>query len=209
MSDYGFISGGELKNHTGQDIIEVGLCVSSTDPALSYDDITDTSIYPCYLSGNSFTCYLDICDPGTTYYYRAYVVYGSEANPIVKQGEIKIVTTTGAGSGSGQVSVSTKPGYINNYYGDYLLETGGYISILSGNPTITEKGICYSWSTSTPNYWDSDIKYCGSGSDDFDAEIYLQDDYTTYYYRAYAIYDETVVYGSVYFISTGSKTGSY
>ena len=88
------------------------------------------------------------------------------------------------------------------------MKNGGYVYIISGYPTITERGICYSKYTNYPTY-SSNVEYCGSGSGDFNAYIYLYDDYSTYYYRAFAIYDDTIVYGDVYSVTTGSKTGNY
>lgn len=206
ISDYGFIAGGDLTNHTTQNIIEVGVCISRT-PTPSYDDLTNTEIHPAYLDDDdSFSCYITGLSSGTQYYYRAYVVYGSESKPQVKQGSIKNVTTSGETS---PIRVTTYYGYIENYYG-YYLYTGGNVEILSGSPYIQQRGICYSKYNSSPTYYDDYTYSCGSGAGEFDATIGTLSGNSTYHYRAYAIYNNgEVEYGMTYHASTGSKTGSY
>ena len=208
ITKFGFKTGGVLTNYTTQNIIEVGICVStSSNP--SYSNLANTEVYPSTLDDNQFTNYID-CSPGTTYYYRAYVVYGEENHPQIKQGAIKNLTTPGESS---PIQVTTYYGGIDYYYGyngyGYYLYTGGRVSILSGNSVISQKGICYSKYNHTPDINDYTFS-CGGNAGEFSAEIGTLSYGATYYYRAYAIYDNgRVAYGATYNASTGSKTGSY
>ena len=211
ITEFGFTAGGVLTNYTTQNIIEVGICVS-TSPNPSYDDIENTEVYPS-LTGlgedNSFTCQIG-CISGTKYYYRAYVVYGSDSAPLVRQGAIRSLTTPGQ---STPLRVTTYAGYIHYYYGpngygNYLI-AGGKAEILGGSHTITQKGICYSKYNHNPDISDQRFS-CGGNAGEFSAEIGTLQTMSTYYYRAYAIYDDNQVeYGATYNATSGSKTGSY
>lgn len=205
ITDHGFVSGGTLKNVGTQDILSFGVCISRTANP-SFNDLVNSEVIPAaYLNGDEFTCYVESCSAGTVYYYRAYVVYGDEDDPQIKQGSIKQVKTTGSSS---QIIVTTYQGYIGYYYG-YYLQVEGNVTAVSDSPVINEKGFCYSKNNHQPNI--NDNKYiCGSGYGGFSARIENLSYMSTYYYCAYAKYNGNLVeYGTVYHASTDSKTGSY
>lgn len=117
--------------------------------------------------------------PNTTYYVRAYtkfneneIVYGNEE--MFKTLSIPTVTTNA-------VKVISKK----------TVECGGNVS--SEDYEITERGICYS-THSDPTISDKVIEF-GAGEGDFTCEISELKLNTTYYVRAYAKYEDEVVYG--------------
>lgn len=210
VTEYDFVTGGSLSNYATQNILEVGILYSSTTQNPNWDDDNTDFIETVLLDNGSFSCDVP-ANPGTTYYYRACAVYGDDYDPQIKYGNTKQVTTPGSTS---PVKVTTIPGYISYYYGDqgygyYLRETGGRIEILNGNHNITQKGMCYSKYNHVPNI-DDNVVVCGSGVGDFSAELGKLSYSSTYYYCAYAKYDNgDVAYGMVYNATSGSKTGSY
>ena len=74
--------------------------------------------------------------------------------------------------------------------------------IKEGTPTYSEKGFCYA---TTPSPTVSNIKQIvsGTGEGDFTASVTGLSYNTTYYYKAYAIQNGTVIYGSEVNFNTG------
>jgi len=75
-----------------------------------------------------------------------------------------------------------------------------------GGATVTNRGICWSSSTSTPTYPASSYATSGSGTGAFTASLTSLTAGTTYYYRAFAVNSVGTGYGSVLTFSTTAYT---
>lgn len=164
---------------------EKGFCYNTSgEPVTSDTKIT--------VSGNDAGNFHYSCaglSTNTTYYVRAYaiqnekIIYGSTVN-------FKLDKSTTDVSTSGATNVKPSSATLN---GSIVKE---------GSPAYSEKGFCYSTS-SNPTVNSTKKVVSGTGEGDFSINIAGLSYNTTYYYRAYAIQNGTVIYGSVVNFNTG------
>ncbi len=162
-----------------------GFCYSknNTQPTLTnnYTIVTVNDIY------SPFSATLSNLEPNTTYYYRAY-------------------STNSDGTGYGDVMqfktlpVYTVPTVVTNAPTSVTytsVKCGGTVTD-DGSMTVTERGVCYSKTSTLPTVEDNH-KSSGSGLGTFTVTLYSYEieHNTVYYYRAYAINDMGTSYGAV------------
>ncbi len=166
--------GGEIIS-PDKEITERGVCYgTSSNPTIS------NSVVKSGVGAGSYTCSLTGLTNGTTYYVRAYAkysggtIYGNinsfetKTTPIVTTSSVTNLTENSATCGG---------------------------SVTSPSYSITERGICYGTSEN-PTVSNSVVK-SGSGTGSFTATLSNLSIHTTYYARAYAKYENGVIYGEI------------
>jgi hypothetical protein len=180
------ISGGSVTSIGSSEVTARGICWSITNnPAI---DSAKTTIG----SGpGTFSSHMTGLKSSTTYYVRAYATnsagtaYGNEISFSTLDAPPMDVTT-----------------YPITFISPYSAQSGGYV-LKSGNGTLIETGIC--WNTSPNPTTASSKKINETHELDFSCDLQGLNPSTTYYVRAYAIYDTgTIVYGNeISFTTTG------
>ena len=131
---------------------------------------------------------IDGLSPTDTYYARAYVIqkgttiYGNTISFSTSQ-----QTTTLSTSAVTQIGASTAT------FNASILD--------AGTPAYTERGFCYSKS-STPTIADHRRQVSGSGAGDFSLQVSNLEYPITYYVRAYAIQAGKTIYGNIVSFTT-------
>lgn len=164
---------------------EKGFCYNTTgNPTISSTKVVVTG------SGSgAYSKDISNLQYNTTYYVRAYAiqngqpVYGNVVTFSTSWTDTQVQT-------SAATSVSATSATFNG------------IIIAEGSPAYTERGFCYSSSTSTPTIASTKITVSGSGDGNYSRNVTGLDYETTYYVRAYAIQDGHPVYGNVVSFST-------
>lgn len=169
--------GGNVTSDGGATVTERGVCYATySNPTTSNSKVKSGS------GIGSFTANLTSLSDGTTYYVRAYAInsegisYGSQVTLTTKAYSTPTVTTntvTDITSNSATIS--------GNVTSD-------------GGATVTERGICYSTSSS-PTISNSRVA-SGTGTGSFSVNLTNLSANTKYYYRAYAKNSKGVSYGS-------------
>ncbi len=178
------------------EISEHGICWSSRN---SVPTITDSkasktnalAVFPTIynVDANNLTA-------NTTYYFRAYVI----SNGVVSYGNVltfktnPIVLPTLSTDGSSIVT-------------DLIRNLNGTI-LTKGSYDITEYGMCWSFTNSTPTTSDSKGSKSGNPAtfpSRFSIEASGLQSSRTYYYRSYVISNGVTTYGSVLNFSTGKN----
>lgn len=163
---------------------EKGFCFNtSREPTYSDNNVV--------VSGNSSGAYsykfVNI-EENTTYYVRAYAIqcgktyYGTTVSFNTNLSSTDLTT-------SDATNVTTSSATLN-----------GAI-VIEGNPPYTERGFCYSTSSS-PTIKNTKIIVSGNGEENYSAEITGLNYNTTYYYRSYATQNGNVLYGSIVSFTT-------
>ena len=170
------VSGGTITSDGGEDILQKGVCWSTTQSPTIASSITN--------DGNgsaAYTSNLVDLTAGTTYYVRAYATnsvgtaYGNEVTFATSEVTGAVLTTT-------EVTTVTSVSAI----------AGGNITDAGGG-TITARGIC--WGTSPNPTITGNKTTSGTGPGTFTGTLTGLTDGTTYYYRAYATNDFGTTYG--------------
>jgi len=176
ITDSSAISGGNITNDGGTDILTTGICWS-TNPNPTIDDN--------FINGGvslSFDLYMSGLTENSVYYARAFasnsvgLSYGNEINFTT----IDVILPT----------VSTNTPTLSSVTS---IIVGGNITN-TGNGLISERGVC--WSTSpNPTINDNVSIEGGTSSGLFSTSIYNTQSETTYYIRAYAKNQAGISYG--------------
>lgn len=156
----------------------------STKPGISLDTDSKKASNGQRYSGQCYRTYLTSLEASTTYYYRAYIedgygaiLYGEEKSFTTKEYSLPSVTTSYATSiGATTVSI------------------GGIIEFI-GDPSYTERGVCYSTSQN-PTTNNNKLQVAGSGEGSFRATASGLSPNTTYYVKAYATNVAGTAYGN-------------
>ena len=186
--------GGNVTSDGGTTVTERGVCysTSSSTPTTSNSKKTAGS------GLGNFTVNLSNLSAGTKYYVRAYAInevgtsYGStisfttEEEPSYSK---PAVTTSSA------TNVTTSSATI-----------GGNVTS-DGGATVTERGVCYSTSSSNPTTSNSK-KSSGSGLGNFTVNLSNLSAVTKYYVRAYAINEVGTSYGSTISFTTEQSSST-
>lgn len=172
-------SGGDVTKDGNSDIYVRGVCWSTGKEP----DIEDSRTTDGYGMG-VFVSKITGLTPNTLYHIRAYAVnnegtsYGNEITFTTSIFAVPELTTT-AVSGITQTSAVS----------------GGNITS-DGGAEVTERGVCFSSTRTTPDISDSKTSN-GSGTGSFTSNITGLTGNTTYYIRAYATNSQGTGYGSV------------
>jgi plastocyanin len=173
----GATSGGNISDDGGADITARGVCWgTATNPVSTGSHTTDG------IGAGTFSSSLTGLTAGTLYYVRAYATnsvgtaYGNEVSFTTTAASLAILTTTAASTITATTAAS-----------------GGNITDDSGS-NITEKGVCWSTSTS-PTILDPHTTD-GPGKGVFTSAITGLTKLTTYYVRAYATNSAGTAYGN-------------
>ena len=180
VSDVSYVSATvncEVTADGGATITERGVCYSTSANPTTSDNVEKSG------SGvGNYTVDLYGLSDGTTYYVRAYAInekgtsYGEELSfQTYAFGKPTVTTTT-----------PTNITYTSAVVGGNVTADGG--------ATVTERGICYSSSTSTPTISDN-VESSDSGLGHFALNLTGLTPSTTYYVRAYAVNAEGISYG--------------
>lgn len=176
---------GEISVAGNPSYTEKGFCYNTTgEPTTSSNKIT--------VSGNGSGDFYYSCaglSSNTTYYVRAYAIqngktiYGSTVNFSMDRSTTSVST-------SGATNITPSSATLN----------GSIVKI--GSPAFSEKGFCYSTS-SNPTVNSTKKVVSGTGEGNYSLNISGLSYNTTYYYKAYAIQNGTVIYGSAVSFNTG------
>lgn len=143
-------------------------------------------------SEKKFTCNIDGLSSVQTYYARAYVVQ----NGTTVYGNI-VSFTTSKQETTVSTSAVTQIGASTATFNASILD--------AGIPAYTERGFCYS-KNNIPTIADNRRQVSGSGSGNFSLQATNLEYPVTYYVRAYAIQNGTIVYGNIVSFSTNKHT---
>ena len=170
------VSGGTITSDGGEEILEKGVCWSTTQsPVITSAKTEDGN------GSATYTSNLTGLTAGTTYYVRAYATnivgtaYGNEVTFATTGVTGAVLTTT-------EVTTVTS---VSAVAGGNITDAGG------GN--ITARGIC--WGTSANPTIAGNKTTSGTGSGIFTGTLTGLTNGTTYYYRAYATNDFGTTYG--------------
>ena len=183
ITAFSAMSGGNVIDSGGADILEKGICYGTVNNPTIFDDIT--------LDGSglgAFTSVMQLLQPGTLHYCRAYaknsvrVTYGNQVTHMTPAGEIVLVTH--------------RPYPITDVS---AFNSGANLSNHSGTPIIA-KGLCWNTGTSRlPTIEGLDeFTIDGNGSDSwFGVDIHNLIPNSTYYLRSYAMTSSGTTYGTL------------
>ena len=191
ITGYSATISSNITTNNGANVTERGVCYStSSGPTTSNSKLTNGSGNGAY----------DITITGllasTTYYVRSYAIssagtgYGTEISFTTGARSLPTLTTTSASSIAGTTATS-----------------GGNVTS-SGNDVLTERGVCWSTSTS-PTTADSKLANGSATTGTFTSSLTGLTANTTYYLRAYATNSVGTEYGNqVTFTTTPTLQGS-
>lgn len=178
-------SGGEITETGSRPVIERGICWSTTSTPLIADHRTMDGE-----GAGAFISELTGLPAGKLIYIRAYARsragtgYGSTVTFTTDPATLPVVTTTTASNVTGETAIS----------GGTVIDNGG--------APITEQGVCWN-TTGNPSIQDnktSDETTSGT----FQSRIKYLNPNTSYYYRAYAVNEAGIAYGTTESFTTGS-----
>ena len=186
--------GGNVTSDGGTTVTERGVCysTSSSNPTTSNNKKSSGS------GLGNFTVNLSNLSAGTKYYVRAYAIneIGTSYGPTIsftteeEPSYSKPTVTT-----SSATNVTTSSATI-----------GGNVTS-DGGTTVTERGVCYSTSSSNPTTSNSK-KSSGSGLGNFTVNLSNLSAGTKYYVRAYAINEVGTSYGSTISFTTEQSSST-
>ena len=170
------VSGGNITDDGGADIIARGVCWSTSTGPTTSDFTTSNGA-----GIGSYTSNMTGLTPGTTYYVRAYAsnsegtAYGNERT-FTTGAEVPTLTTTAA-SAITRIS-ATSGGNITN----------------DGGASVTARGVC--WSTGINPTLANDFTTDGAGTGSFTSSLTGLTPGTTYHVRAYATNSAGTAFGN-------------
>lgn len=188
ISNCSAMSGGNVVNSGGANVIARGVCWSTThNPTVNNNHTTDGAGIGAFVSS------LTNLQEGTTYYVRAYATnsvgtaYGAERSFTTK--EMPTVST------NGMIDVS-----------DTSAVCGGYV-YSDGGDMVMVRGVC--WSTTQNPTISNDHTSDGSGLGIFNSQMTGLTASTTYYVRAYATSSVGTAYGQQVVYTTAAPAVPY
>ena len=185
VSSSGVTLNGRIESVGTPAFSEKGFCYGkSGDPTIS-----DTKVIVGGINSGDFTYTCTGLSSNTTYYVRAYAIQNGQVHYGTSLSFSTDMTSTSV-STSGATNVTATSATLN---GSIIKE---------GSPAYSEKGFCYA---TTPNPTISSIKLIisGTGEGDYSITVNSLSYNTTYYYKAYAIQNGKVIYGSEVSFNTG------
>ncbi|MFA6129281.1 MAG: hypothetical protein WC699_18420 [Bacteroidales bacterium] len=179
---------GNVSADGGASVTGKGICWNTTgSPTISNSYATSGT------GTGSISVAITNLSPGTTYHCRAYATnsqgtsYGTEVDFTTSSPTTPSVTT--GFMDPNQSTYNTTPSFSEFYVdGNEVTSDGG--------STITERGMCWSTSNSTPSTSDTKITTT-AGTGVYDSNIHSRINNATIYYRAYAINAYGTSYGIV------------
>lgn len=184
--------------------LRVGACYS-TDPEFTIEDCNGYELAYYDYNYNRYIVDIYHLAPNTTYYFRAFAVYGDLSNPNANYfyGDILSFTTLEIPF---MLDLYTQYANYHNYNDNNpFIYTYGY-GECNRTELIDQVGFCYSTTNAYPQY-ESDLHTtCATPTGewfDFESNIYNLSSNTKYYIRAYARYKtDSIKYGNVVSIDT-------
>jgi hypothetical protein len=176
----------QITNLYGYNVTSKGVCIGTqTNPTISNTVFNNNSV------GLDLSVDLSVLTPGTVYFVRSFVNYGSG----VAYGNQLTLTTLAASAPSlTTVAISA--------VGSTTANSGGTI-VSDGGSAITNKGIC--WSTSANPTISNSFVSAGSGVSSFNSVLSGLTVNTLYYVRSFAVNATGTAYGNqLTFTTTGS-----
>ena len=189
------VCGGEVTQWKNVELEELGVCWSMKSNPTVMDSHQSTSIWQ-----EPFYCTLTDLELDTKYYVRAYARKGEDCY----YGNEESFTTLPILSGPSAPIVITM--FVTDIGSDYAVVYGSVAG--DGGKTVTERGICWSSSHTTPTIGDSHLVN-GSGLGDFSVTMTGLTPNTTYYARFYAINEIGIGYGRVVGFTTEKENKFY
>lgn len=175
VSMFSAMVGGNVLKDNGYDVTERGICYSTTENPT----INETKLERGKGIG-TFTCELTDLLPSTVYYARA---YATNANGTAYGQQVTFTTK------SAPEVFTVDPAIAITAHS--AMVSGGYTS--DGGETITDCGICYSFS---PNATINDMVVTHAVTTSFDCTLKDLRPNTTYYARAYVTNKNGTAYGN-------------
>jgi hypothetical protein len=178
----------QISNLYGYSIDAKGMCIGTqANPTVANIVLNNTSI------GLDLSSDLSALVPGTLYYVRGYVNYGSG---IAYSNQLTFTTLA--------ASIPTLTTASISAVGSTTANSGGSITS-DGGSAITNKGVC--WSTSANPTISNSIVSTGAGSSSYNAVLSGLTTNTLYYVRAFAVNATGTSYGNqLSFTTTSSPT---
>ena len=194
VAQFSAVCGGEVTGwDEGIEIEELGICWSKN----SNPKVTDAHLSTLNWQ-EPFICVLTDLELDTKYYVRAFAKVGTD----FYYGEEKSFTTLPVLNGTSAPSVFTL--FVTDIHSNYAVGYG-YVAG-NGGLEVTERGFCWSSSTSNPTIANSHIAN-GSDLGQYSVAMTALMPNTTYYARAYAINSKGVSYGIVFCFETNDDGG--
>ena len=176
---------------TGATVQQCGLCWSTNE----YPTIEDSiSIAAGTTLSTAYTCPISNLKPSTTYYVRAWAT--TEA-------------TTSYSTAKSFTTANGRPTVLTNGSSEYTatsITAGGEVTA-DGGFAVTECGLCYSSTESTPTV-ENDKVISSVTTGTFSVTMEGLAPSTTYYFRAYATNENGTSYGDIWSIQTRSGTAT-
>ena len=187
ISQTGAVSGGQISNGSGVEIVNKGLCWS-TNPDVNPDTNPDGIHCEQLGSGSSnFTVEMTNLKTTTTYYVRAVLEYSHHSTTTRVLGQERQFTTRDPIQ---LPSVTTNP---VSAIRTFSAVSGGNVTS-DGGAAVTSRGIC--WSTNqNPNSQNGTCEQSGSGIGNFSITMGSLSPSSTYFVRAYATNSEGTNFG--------------
>lgn len=176
ISSNSAVSGGVISDNGGADILEKGVCWSTTENP-TIDDLHTSD----GTGNNAFVSNITELQPNTLYYVRA---YATNSDGTGYGNELSFTTTASL------ASITTKT---VTYITPNSASCGGNITN-NGGMEITARGVC--WSTEHNPSIDDQHTDDGAGTGDFNSEITGLTANVKYYVRAYATNSYGTSYGN-------------
>jgi hypothetical protein len=176
----------QITNLYSYTVTSKGICVSTqTNPTVANTVFSNSSV------GLDVSADLTTLSPGTVYYVRSFVNYGSG---IAYGNQLTLTTLAASAPNLSTVSISA--------VGSTTANSGGVI-ISDGGSTITNKGIC--WSTSANPTISNSFVSSGNGSSSFNSVLSGLTVNTLYYVRSFAVNATGTAYGNQLTFTTTSS----
>lgn len=178
-------------NEVGSPVyIERGFCYSSTSPAPT---ISDTKVTVSGTESGNYSKNVTGLAYRTTYYVRAYTIQNGQ--PVY--GAVVSFTTI-------WVDAVVQTSAVTNINTTSAKFNGSVTN--AGTPAYTEKGFCYSSSTTQPTISDNRVQLLANGTGNYNYTASGLSEGTAYYVRAYVMQDGQPVYGNVVTFSTTGQS---
>lgn len=187
---------GIVESKGSYDVSEYGICWSSRNTVPTTADSKSSKVATVTIFPTIYSVSADGLIPNTTYYFRAFVV----SNGVITYGSVLSFKTNAVVLPTLSTDSQTIVNDLNRTLNGTLLTKGSF--------DISEYGMCWSFSNTTPTTADTKGSKTGNPAS-FPSRFTISasglQGSRTYYYRAYVISNGVTTYGSVLNFSTGKN----